>query len=84
DPDAAPCGRCDNCTGRHWTTDVTQESTAQARDRLHRPGVDIAPRRMWPTGVKDDLGVSGRIKPDLQAETGRALGRLTDIGWGNR
>lgn len=39
---------------------------------------------MWPTGVKDDLGVSGRIKPELQAETGRALGRLTDIGWGNR
>lgn len=82
DPAAAPCGRCDNCTGRHWPTDVTGESTAQARDRLHRPGVDITPRRMWPTGVKDDLGVSGRI--DLQAETGRALGRLTDIGWGNR
>ncbi|MES9540875.1 RecQ family ATP-dependent DNA helicase [Actinomadura sp. NPDC000600] len=84
DPAAAPCGRCDNCTGRHWPTEVTQESTTQARDRLHRPGVDIAPRRMWPTGVKDDLGVSGRIKPELQAETGRALGRLTDIGWGNR
>ncbi|WP_141583220.1 RecQ family ATP-dependent DNA helicase [Actinomadura sp. WMMA1423] len=84
DPAAAPCGRCDNCTGRHWPTDVTQESTTQARDRLHRPGVDIAPRRMWPTGVKGDLGVSGRIKSELQAETGRALGRLTDIGWGNR
>ncbi|MEU8802616.1 RecQ family ATP-dependent DNA helicase [Spirillospora sp. NPDC048819] len=84
DPAAAPCGRCDNCTGRHWPADVSRESTTQARDRLHRPGVDIAPRRMWPTGVKDDLGVSGRIKPDLQAETGRALGRLTDIGWGNR
>ena len=84
DPAAAPCGRCDNCTGRHWPADVAQESTAQARDRLHRPGVDLAPRRMWPTGVKDDLGVSGRITPELQAETGRALGRLTDIGWGNR
>ncbi|MWA00137.1 RecQ family ATP-dependent DNA helicase [Actinomadura sp. LD22] len=84
DPAAAPCGRCDNCTGEHWPADVTAEGATQARDRLHRPGVDIAPRRMWPTGVKDDLGVSGRIKPDLQAETGRALGRLTDIGWGNR
>ncbi|MES9608087.1 RecQ family ATP-dependent DNA helicase [Actinomadura sp. NPDC000929] len=84
DPDAGPCGRCDNCTGRHRPTDVTRESADRARDRLHRPGVDIAPRRMWPTGVKDDLGVSGRIKPELQAETGRALGRLTDIGWGNR
>ncbi|GAA0271947.1 RecQ family ATP-dependent DNA helicase [Actinomadura nitritigenes] len=84
DPAAAPCGRCDNCTGEHWPADVTDEGTTRARDRLHRPGVDIAPRRMWPTGVKDDLGVSGRIRPDLQAETGRALGRLTDIGWGNR
>ncbi|TDC63847.1 RecQ family ATP-dependent DNA helicase [Actinomadura sp. GC306] len=84
DPSAAPCGRCDNCTGRHWPADVTSEGAAQARDRLHRPGVDVPPRRMWPTGVKDDLGVSGRIKPELLPETGRALGRLTDIGWGNR
>ena len=82
DPEAAPCGRCDNCTGRRWPTDVAEESAAQARNRLHRPGVDIAPRRMWPTGVKDDLGVSGRIAQP--AETGRALGRLTDIGWGTR
>lgn len=43
DPAAAPCGRCDNCTGRHWPTDVTQESATQARERLQRPGVDIAP-----------------------------------------
>ncbi|WP_242886827.1 RecQ family ATP-dependent DNA helicase [Actinomadura litoris] len=84
DPAAAPCGRCDNCTGDHWPADVTPQGAAQARDRLHRPGVDLAPRRMWPTGVKDDLGVSGRIKPEHLAETGRALGRLTDIGWGNR
>ncbi|QXJ20802.1 RecQ family ATP-dependent DNA helicase [Actinomadura graeca] len=84
DPSAVPCGRCDNCTGDHWSADVTPEGATRARDRLHRPGVDIAPRRMWPTGVKDDLGVSGRIKADQQAETGRALGRLTDIGWGNR
>ncbi|GGV06027.1 ATP-dependent DNA helicase RecQ [Actinomadura cremea] len=84
DPAAAPCGRCDNCTGEHRSADVAAESTARARDRLHRPGVDLAPRRMWPTAVKDDLGVSGRIAPGEQAETGRALGRLTDIGWGNR
>ncbi|XRQ13316.1 RecQ family ATP-dependent DNA helicase [Actinomadura welshii] len=84
DPAAAPCGRCDNCTGRHWPADVADESATHARDRLHRPGVDLPPRRMWPTGVRDDLGVSGRIKADLQPETGRALGRLTDIGWGNR
>ncbi|WP_067483058.1 RecQ family ATP-dependent DNA helicase [Actinomadura hibisca] len=84
DPAAAPCGRCDNCTGRHWAADVNEQSAAQARDRLRRPGVDVAPRRMWPTGVKDDLGVGGRIAASALAEPGRALGRLTDIGWGNR
>ncbi|GAA2413980.1 RecQ family ATP-dependent DNA helicase [Actinomadura vinacea] len=84
DPEARPCGRCDNCTGRHWPAEVSQAGAAQARDRLRRPGVEVAPRRMWPTGVKDDLGVSGRIPPDHLAEPGRVLGRLTDIGWGNR
>ncbi|MBO2451864.1 RecQ family ATP-dependent DNA helicase [Actinomadura barringtoniae] len=84
DPDAEPCGRCDNCTGTHWPTTVSEAGTTQARDRLRRPGVDVTPRRMWPTAVKDDLGVSGKIGPESIAETGRALGRLTDIGWGNR
>jgi ATP-dependent DNA helicase RecQ len=83
DPAAAPCGRCDNCTGRHWSAEVSAAGAAQARDRLRRPGVEVTPRRMWPTGLKD-LGVSGRIAADLMAEPGRALGRLTDIGWGNR
>jgi ATP-dependent DNA helicase RecQ len=83
DPAAAPCGRCDNRTGRHWSAEVSAAGAAQARDRLRRPGVEVTPRRMWPTGLKD-LGVSGRIAADLMAEPGRALGRLTDIGWGNR
>ncbi len=28
------------------------------------------------------MPLSGRIKPELQAAPGRALGRFTDIGWG--
>jgi ATP-dependent DNA helicase RecQ len=84
DPEARPCGRCDNCTGRHISAEVSSQETAQARERLQRPGVEVPPRKMWPTGVKDDLGVSGRIGPAETAETGRVLGRLTDIGWGNR
>ena len=83
DPEAAPCGRCDNCTGNHLTAEVSDDGAAQARARLSRPGVEVAPRRMWPTGMKAE-GISGRIPADLQAEPGRALGRLTDIGWGNR
>ncbi|GGL20073.1 ATP-dependent DNA helicase RecQ [Sphaerisporangium melleum] len=82
DDTARPCGRCDNCTGRHRPVEVAPNALNSARERLHRPGVDVEPRRQWPTGLKD-LGLSGRIRPEQAAEPGRALGRLTDIGWGN-
>jgi ATP-dependent DNA helicase RecQ len=81
DEAATPCGRCDNCTGRHRSPEIGARAVAAARERLSRPGVEIEARRQWPTGLPD---LSGRIKPELGAEPGRALGRLTDIGWGNR
>jgi len=81
DEAAAPCGRCDNCTGTHRSPEIAAQAVETARERLSRPGVEIDPRRQWPTGLSD---LSGRIKPELGAEPGRALGRLTDIGWGNR
>jgi ATP-dependent DNA helicase RecQ len=83
DPGAAPCGRCDNCTGQPWAADVPPAGAAAARQRLERPGVEVAPRKMWPTGMKD-LGIdaSGKIPPARTAGPGRALGRLTDAGWG--
>jgi ATP-dependent DNA helicase RecQ len=83
DPDAAPCGRCDRCTGRPLPPDVSPEALAAAQAALGRPGVEIEPRRMWPTGL-GDLGLTGRIPADRQADSGRALGRLSDIGWGSR
>jgi ATP-dependent DNA helicase RecQ len=84
DPGAAPCGRCDNCTGRRWPADVPEAGAAAARDRLLRPGVEVEPRRMWPTGMKAlGVEVAGKIPAGLTAEPGRALGRLTDIGWGS-
>ncbi len=85
DPAAAPCGRCDNCTGRHWPRHVPPDAAAAAGDRLLRPGAEITPRRMWPTGMAAlGIDVSGKIGPDVSAEPGRALGRLTDLGWGPR
>jgi len=85
DPAAAPCGRCDNCTGAYWPDAVSEAGVAAARERLLRPGVDVVPRKMWPAGMKE-LGIdaSGKIPAALSAETGRALGRLTDLGWGQR
>ncbi|MFI7637564.1 RecQ family ATP-dependent DNA helicase [Nonomuraea sp. NPDC049400] len=81
DEAARPCGRCDNCTGRHRSPEIGAQAVESARQRLSRPGVEIEARKQWPTGLSD---LSGRIKPELGAEPGRALGRLTDIGWGNR
>ena len=84
DPAAAPCGRCDNCTGQRVQGDVPDASAAAARERLLRPGVQVEPRRMWPSGLKAlGLDVAGKIPATQTAEPGRAIGRLTDIGWGN-
>jgi ATP-dependent DNA helicase RecQ len=83
DPAAAPCGRCDNCTGALRSAEISPASEAGARSRLQRPGVTIAPRRTWPSGM-GTLGVdaAGRIPAGAGAEPGRSVGRLTDIGWG--
>ncbi|HUA41909.1 MAG TPA: DEAD/DEAH box helicase [Streptosporangiaceae bacterium] len=83
DPAAGPCGRCDNCTGHSWPETIPEAATAAAQDRLLRPGTDLEPRKMWPTGMRElGIDVAGKISQDLAAEPGRALGRLTDLGWG--
>ena len=75
DPAAAPCGRCDNCTRRAWPVAVTETATSAAREHLLRPGVEIEPRKMWPTGMKElSVDVAGKIDTGLMAEPGRALG----------
>ncbi|MFC4858295.1 RecQ family ATP-dependent DNA helicase [Actinophytocola glycyrrhizae] len=85
DPHAAPCGRCDNCSGPRWSTEVSLDRVQEAGERLRRPGVEVDPRRQWPSGMaKLDVPLSGRIGAEVVAAPGRALGRLTDIGWGNR
>lgn len=85
DPAAAPCGRCDNCAGRWYSDEVASEAADSAGQALSRVGVDIDPRGMYPSGM-DRLGVpvKGKIKPDAAVSTGRALARLTDLGWGGR
>src|SRR3954451_20192815 len=83
DPSAAPCGRCDNCTGKGWSTDVSDTTMSASRDELRRPGVEIEVRSMWPTGLASiAIPLSGRISADEQTSAGRAIGRLSDIGWG--
>lgn len=83
DDTATPCGRCDNCAGAWFPTAVGSDATDAASAALDRVGVPIEARRQWPTGA-DSLGVpvKGRIPADEQSTEGRALARLTDLGWG--
>ncbi|MBX9365631.1 RecQ family ATP-dependent DNA helicase [Streptomyces sp. WAC04114] len=85
DEAAKPCGRCDNCAGPRFAADMSEEALDAARVDLGRAGVEVEPRRMWPTGLPAiGVDLKGRIPAGEQAASGRALGRLSDIGWGNR
>jgi ATP-dependent DNA helicase RecQ len=80
DPAAADCGRCDNCGGVTIPTAISQTAVASAGDRLARPGVALAPRKLWPTALANlGLDLKGRI---AGAEEGRVVARLTDLGLG--
>jgi ATP-dependent DNA helicase RecQ len=85
DETAADCGRCDVCTGPWYPGEVPAAAREQAGARLRRVGVELEPRSQWPTGM-DRLGVPvrGRIAADEQLLPGRAVARLTDLGWGHR
>ena len=66
DPELATgerCGRCDNCTGERATTPTsTRRAAEDTRQRLMRPGVEITPRKQWPSGLaKLGVDLSGKI-----------------------
>ncbi|OBK79846.1 RecQ family ATP-dependent DNA helicase [Mycobacterium sp. 1164985.4] len=77
------CGRCDNCAGARYEPVVDAAAVEDTRTRLMRPGVEITPRKQWPTGL-GALGMDLKGKIADGPEPGRAIGRLTDLGWGAR
>lgn len=83
DPDPRPCGRCDNCAGVWWSTEITEASRQEAAGTLHRIGLPIEARSTWPSGMAN-IGVSlkGRIPAEELAEEGRVIARLSDLGQG--
>jgi ATP-dependent DNA helicase RecQ len=85
DPGAVACGRCDRCVGPRFDGAVSEAALAAARAFLGRPGVEIGPKKLWPTGLAAvGVPLRGRIAEGEQADPGRAVGRLTDLGWGAR
>jgi ATP-dependent DNA helicase RecQ len=69
-----PCGRCDNCGGLTLPDSVSEVALGAAAERLARPGVVVAARKMWPTGLSA-LGIDLKGKIADAAEEGRAAGR---------
>jgi len=83
DSTAAPCGRCDNCAGVWYPTDIQTDATATAAQSLDRVGVAVDPRAQWPNAMANlGVPVKGNIAVGERLESGRALARLTDLGWG--
>ncbi len=88
DDTATDCGRCDSCLAAagepSWMDAYIDEGNVQlAGKHLSQVGVPLEPRTQWPTGM-DKLGVpvKGKIGLDEACEPGRAVARLTDLGWG--
>jgi ATP-dependent DNA helicase RecQ len=80
DPMAAPCGRCDRCTGVLLDPAVPAELVAEASAYLRSARLDIEPRKRWPNGLGEPKGTIG---PEVRLEEGRALSVLGDGGWGS-
>jgi ATP-dependent DNA helicase RecQ len=73
DPDPAPCGICDLCTGTSLASSVDPALAGAAAQFLRRRPVVIAARKQWPDRKA--------IPADHQIEDGRALCRWGDGGW---
>jgi ATP-dependent DNA helicase RecQ len=85
DPEATPCGRCDNCAEPLFDAEVSSEALAAAQTFLGHAGVEISPKKLWPTGLAGvGVPLKGKIGPTEQILPGRAVGRLSDLGWGDR
>ncbi|MEU7905975.1 DEAD/DEAH box helicase [Actinoplanes sp. NPDC049118] len=85
DPEARACGRCDTCADPMFDAEVSPASLTAAKTFLGHAGVDISPKKLWPTGLAAvGVPVKGKIGPAEQIRPGRAVGRLSDLGWGGR
>jgi ATP-dependent DNA helicase RecQ len=75
DAAAAPCGRCDVCTGTSWAIDLSPSAVQEAVEYLRSTDVVIEPRKKLPDNQ--------RIPEERQPGVGRALSVWGDGGWGS-
>jgi ATP-dependent DNA helicase RecQ len=87
DKDPQPCGKCAVCLDHDLiSTTYSSALLEQAVRYLKRSDYPIEPRKQWSQKNSSDVlasyGFSGKIKPELQAEQGKALSLWGDEGWG--
>ncbi len=75
DPGAESCGRCANCAGAHFTSEVGTDLVEEALQHIRRSSLEIAPRKVLPCDLDLDLNLRQH-----RVETGRALTRWGDPG----
>lgn len=80
DPDARPCGRCDNCSGRRLDRHIHPGAIVEAGRFLRSERFDLEPRLRWPAGLD---GVGGTIEIDRRLQPGKILAAYGDHGWGD-
>ena len=71
DSEARPCGRCANCTGRVWDTELDRSVVGDAIQFLRSATLIVDPR------------LAG-VPKDERLESGRALSVYDDHGWGSQ
>jgi ATP-dependent DNA helicase RecQ len=82
DPQAAPCGKCANCTGERLGAVYPAELAEGAARFLEHLSLPIKPRKQWPQSATFE-GERGRIAVEFRAEEGRALCKWGDAGFGD-
>lgn len=82
DPQPEPCGRCANCRGVGFSSQVSAALLKQAEDFLKGRNIHILPRRHWPLSLFS--AESSLIPEEWRNAPGRSLCYYGDPGWGQQ
>ena len=74
DPEAADCGRCDNCGGLTLSADLSDAALSEATARLARPGVVSSRGRCGRPRSPTSASTSRARSPKAPARAGRSPG----------
>ncbi len=81
DPEAAPCGKCANCTGEHVGAAYAADLAEEAARFLESLSLSFDLKKQWPQGSTFE-GKRGRIATEFRGMEGRALCKWGDAGFG--